>query len=332
MLKINSLFKNIYENKYLFKYLLLFFNFNDKILFGKALNKNYIKNYNFNGKDYNKKELDDIFHICDDCYCSLTSEQLFPIEDYLNKYYYKGNLKYNSDEEDSDYETDNSYISNYNNEYMINCLRIEKANEFICTTYCYIAIRAFLELLEEKNIKIIYDIDNINKNKISNNSYSEKIDSIANDIIYIPNKLSSCCLFEIIKVNFNSEIANDYYFYELVYKRIDQIYINGLVNKKYDLICTRCGIFGHSGESKTCIFYNKSYENKRIKIITKDIMNDLIETVIERDKKEKLNLKKCKNCKNNFFSNKCLMYMCKKCCNCENHKIKNIKKIKNKRK
>ena len=37
---------------------------------------------------------------------------------------------------------------------MINCLRIEKANEFICTTYCYIAIRAFLELLEEKNIKM----------------------------------------------------------------------------------------------------------------------------------------------------------------------------------
>jgi hypothetical protein len=60
-------------------------------------------------------------------------------------------------------------------------------------------------------------------------------------------------------------------------------------------------------------------------------MNDLIEAVIENDKKEKLDLKKCKNCKTNFFSNKCLMQLCKKCCNCKNHKIKNIKKIKNKK-
>jgi hypothetical protein len=53
-----------------------------------------------------------------------------------------------------------------------------------------------------------------------------------------------------------------------------------------DIICYKCGEFGHENGDEECIFYNEDYENKVIRSRVKMTLLQLTEKVEERIKKE----------------------------------------------
>jgi hypothetical protein len=300
---ITNLFKNkIYDNSDIFYYILNFLNFSDKLSLSKSININLIKNYNLIDNKFNKKTLLDINCICDNCYCELTSEQSMSLSSkYDNFLYYNLSDSENDSSDDSEesYEF-NYYESNYSNIYK--CAQMQEETEFICMTYYSIAVRAFLEIMDSKNISI--NLDEIE------------------------------CIFEL---DFDQTI------YDLIYNKIDEIYYDGIENYNLDLLCKKCGLFGHCDETKECSLFNKSYESYIIKKITHKITTDLVNKIIQKDIDEKKEIERqkklCKNCNKQFFSTVCIYKLCKSCCqynktnnNCISHsknKKNNKKKNKN---
>jgi hypothetical protein len=287
-----NLFKNkIYNNFDVFNYMVSFLNFSDKISFSKSININLIKNYNLIDNKFNKKTLFDIDCICSDCYCELTSDQSLLLSSKYDNFLY-----YDLSDSDSDLSNDSSnvsynyYDSSYSNIYR--CAQMHEETEFICSTYFYVATRAFIEIMDLKNITI-----NLDKIK---------------------------CIFE-LEVEQNT--------YNLIHNKIDEIYYEGIENYDLDILCKKCGVFGHSDETKVCPLFNKSYENHIIKKVTREITTSLINKIIQNDIDEKKTIERqkklCKNCNKHFFSSTCIYKLCKTCCqynkennSCNNHYLK----------
>jgi hypothetical protein len=286
--------KKIYDNRDILYYFSEYLTFDEKLVLQNIFTEiNLIKNYNFYDKRNNKKTLFTLNCICDDCFIDLSSDQSSHLSSLYEFFLYNST---SDNESDSTSETDSNIdptqycftINPYQNIY--DSCRIRDENEFILSTYYYIATRAFIEVLDKNNIKMdIFKID---------------------------------CLFEL-------DLDNN--IFDQIYNKIDEIYIDGIEDKRLHLFCKKCGVFGHSHQSKNCVLFNKSYEKYIVKREVDTLMNDLIKNVIDKDKEEKRQeerLKKlCCSCKHNFFSTKCEKKMCKNCCNCNAHK-----KVKNKNK
>lgn len=288
--------KKIYDNRDILYYFSEYLTLDEKLILQNIFTEiNLIKNYNFYDKRNNKKTLFTLNCICDNCFIDLSSDQSSHLSSLYENFLYNSTSDNESDstsESTSESDTHESQyyftINPYQNIY--DSCRIRDENEFILSTYYYIATRAFIEVLDKNNIKM--DIFNID------------------------------CLFEL-------DLDNN--IFDEIYGKIDDIYIDGIENKRLQLFCKKCGVFGHSHQSKNCILFNKSYEKYIVKREVDTLMNDLIKDVIDKDKEEKRQeerLKKlCCSCKHNFFSTKCEKKMCKNCCNCNAHK-----KVKNKNK
>jgi hypothetical protein len=281
--------QKLYDYKDILYYFSEYLTFNEKLTLQNIFqNVNFIKNHNFYDKKNNKKTLFNIKCICDNCYIELSCDQSFHLSSKYENFLYDNDIDTESDSEYSSENENPSYfvINPYQNIYEASRMRDE--NEFILSNYYHIAIRSFIEILDQNNITV--DIYNIK------------------------------CIFEL---DFDKNIYNQ------IYSKIDEIYIYGIKNKCLDIFCEKCGIFGHSNETKNCILFNKTYEKHIVKKELNYLMNDLINNIIDRDKEEKRQqerMKKlCYSCKHNFFSNKCEKKMCKSCCNCYAHK-----KVKNK--
>ena len=60
-------------------------------------------------------------------------------------------------------------------------------------------------------------------------------------------------LDELLPISIDDKITN---YYILLFKNN---------NIDTDVICSRCGLFGHDNISKTCIFYDKKFEKNETK-------------------------------------------------------------------
>jgi hypothetical protein len=180
---------------------------------------------------------------------------------------------------------------------MINNFKTSQEMEFFYDTFPCIAIRAFIEIMDNNGI----DIDIFNTE----------------------------CIFEL---DFDQNI------FDQIYEKIDDIYRDGIANKTLDvdLICHKCGIFGHSHQSRQCLLFNENYEMYIVKANVDEVMNSLVSRIERTDLAEKRQAERlkrlCKSCNHNLFSNKCEHKMCRCCCSCDAHqeKIYNKGKANNK--
>jgi hypothetical protein len=328
------IFIKIYEFDDIFYYIQQFLSFEDKLKYGLIINNPslLIKNKYVLSKKYEKKKLSEIFNICNYCYCELASDQQMIISDkYKNFLYYHENGNYDDTDSENGKMDFIDYYSDYNNNSlqtsMIKGHYLQEENEFVCSTFFDISCRAFLETLENKNIifdekyikKCMFCLD-VHDCQLESKSYRKKLEKNKED-------------YKILKsVGFTSK------FYDEFYKKINEIYVNGIVKDQLKIHCKRCGTFGHCSTSKLCIFYNKEYEDYKIEKDIFSLVTDLTNKVIDRLEKEKKDNKRkkklCSSCKISFFSKKCKNKMCKKCCQCNDHKknfkieIKKLKKLK----
>jgi hypothetical protein len=295
---MNDIIHKIYYIDDIFRYLLEFLNFDDKIAFGKLVNKNLVKNIDIFNKKYNKKLLSEYFYICGDCFDNLSNDMYHSLI-----YKYNNFLSYNNENSDDTENSDDEYTY-ANNDIIIRSSVIKDQIEFIYSNCYYIAVRAFLEILDSKNI-----ILNNENNKCI---LLDKIHKIDMKLDY--DSYNSCI--------FHLELNEDTY--ELIYDKMQDIYENAITNNLLDIFCEKCGIFGHCSLSNKCVLYNEYYEKQEIKNCVKDIINDIIIDVIKIYKKKKIIRKKkkhlCKSCNVHFYNKNCENKLCGGCCKCNDHK------------
>lgn len=307
--------------------------FENKIIFGKYCKKNFLKFYDFNSKDYEFKDLDNIFDeddyigdvIYDLKYCTIDYELVLHKYIECNKRtYIENNFKqFYSTDDDTDDDSNNSYDS----------YDTDDTDVFV-DKICNLPIEKFLKKIEYYNdsrygiysrFKNVFEeeLDDILHNSVYYiylRILIEKIEEYSLDIKYDV-KIGVFNLYELLPVSIDDEIT-EYYISSFENENIDT-----------DVICSRCGLFGHNNISEKCIFYDKKYENNKIKKFAEYIINDLLDNVYiinqERIRKE-LYMCKGQNC-NNKKSNKCLFDKCKNCCkdnDCLYHKDKKTKALK----
>lgn len=322
-------FEIILNNKDILYKITDYLSFENKILFGKCCKINFLKYYNFNSKDYQFKDLHDLFEDdCDyigdfrynlkDCICN---ELLFnKYLEYNKKTYIENNLEeFYSSGDESDIDTDEFVdkicnlpidkfkrkIEYYNDPYygrhsLFSNIFEEDLDNILEYSMYIIYIRILIEIIEDYNLDIKYD-----------------------------NKMNICDdLDDILPISIIDKMRN---YYILSFE-------NDNINT--DVICTRCGLFGHDNVSKTCIFYDKKFEKREIKKEVKYIIDAILDKVKnineekKRIKKRELTMCKGNNCSGSK-SNKCIFNRCKNCCKdleCLYHINQQNKEIENKQK
>jgi hypothetical protein len=229
----------------IFRYLLDFLNFDDKIVFSILINKNLVKNINIFNRKYMKKDLSEYFYICTECYDNISNDM-----------YYTLTHKYNN------------FITN---EF-----------EYIYNNCYYIAVKAFLEILDINKI-------NLNITKFE-------------------------CIFHL---ELNSEIYD--MIYDKIENIYDNAIINNLLeifcqkcgNYGHCSLSNYCVLYNES-------YKNKEIKND-VKNIIDDIIKNVFITI---KKEKIINNKKkniCKSCDLYLLNKKCINKYCKKCCNCSFH-------------
>ena len=282
--------KKIYDNRDILYYFSEYLTLDEKLILQNIFNEiNLIKNYNFYYKRNRKKTLFSINCICDNCFIELSSDQSSHLSSLYKNFLY-----------DSDSDSESSYSES-----------TSESDSIIHESPYYFTINPYQNIYDSCRIRDENEFILSNYYYIATRAFIEVLDknNIKMDIFNID------CLFE---------LDLDRNIFDQIYDKIDEIYIDGIEDKTLDLFCKKCGIFGHSHQSKNCILFNKSYEKYIVKREVDTLMNDLIKNVIEKDKEEKRQeerLKKlCCSCKHNFFSTKCEKKMCKNCCKCNAHK------------
>jgi hypothetical protein len=157
--------KKIYDNIDILCYFSEYLTFDEKLILQNIFTDvNLIKNYNFYDKRNKKKTLFNLNCICDNCFIELSSDQSSHLsslyENFLYNNYSDSETESTSSETDSDTHESSYYftINPYQNIY--DSCRIRDENEFILSTYYYVATRAFIEVLDKNNIKMdIFNID-----------------------------------------------------------------------------------------------------------------------------------------------------------------------------
>jgi hypothetical protein len=323
------IFIKIYEFDDLFYYIQQFLSFEDKLKYGLIINNpsRLIKNKYILSKKYEKKKLSEIFNICNYCYCELASDQQMMLSDK-----YKNFLYYHQESDESGW-SDNEQIeqidfidfySDYNNNSfqttMIKAHYLQEENEFVCSTFFDISSRAFWETLENRNVlfkeehlkKCMFCLDVHDCELEISKSYKKNFEKNKEE-------------YELLK---SDGLTSK--FYDEFYNKINEIYVDGILQDKLKIHCKRCGTFGHCSSSKSCIFYTKIYENYKIEKDISSLVNDLMNNVIDKIEKEKKEVERrkklCTKCSIYFFAKKCKNKNCKKCCECKHHKRKNILK------
>ena len=256
-------FEIILNNKDILYKITYYLSFENKILFGKCCKINFLKYYNFNSKDYQFKELDNIFEIDDDYiveYIDNLKENIIDYELVFNTYiecnkrtYIENNLKHfysidtdaDTDTETDDTDTDDTdkfvdKICNLPNDKFLQKIEFrsyygrllsrfsnifeEEFDDILQRSIYSIYIRILIEIIEDYNLDI---------------KYHKKMDIFNLD--------------ELLPISIDDKITN---YYILLFKNN---------NIDTDVICSRCGLFGHDNISKTCIFYDKKFEKNETK-------------------------------------------------------------------
>jgi hypothetical protein len=210
----------------IFKYIIDFLNFDDKIIFSKVINKNLVKNIDIFNKKYMKKDLSEYFYICTECYNNLS-----------DNIYHNLIHKYNNFLSDSEFE----HI--YDNCY-------------------YITVKAFLEILDKNNIKLdIIDYECIFHLELNDKIYDKIYDrieniyenAILNDLLEVFCKkcgnFGHCPLYEYC-ILYNKSYKEKEVRYD-VKNIIDDIIKNvfnvikkdKIMNKKKNNICKSCNLY-----------------------------------------------------------------------------------------
>ena len=257
----------------IFRYFTEFLNFDDKIIFSKLINKNLVKNIDIFDKKYCNKDLSEYFYICGDCFDNLSNDMYHTLT-----YNYKNFLLYNSEENN---DSEEEYIDN--NDIIIRSSIIKDEIEFIYSNCYYIAVKAFLEILDSKNI--ILNIENYE------------------------------CIFHL-------ELGEDIYelIYDKMQNIYENAIINNLLeifcekcgNFGHCSLSDNCVLYNKN--------YKKKEVKYCVKEVIDDIISDVVSIVKKKKiiKKKKKHL--CKSCKLYFFNKKCENKLCGECCECSNHK------------
>jgi hypothetical protein len=275
---MSDIIHKILDMEDIFRYFSEYLNFDDKISFSKLINKNLIKNIDIFNKKYNKKNLSEFFYICGDCFDNLSNDMYHTLT-----YNYKNFLLYNSDENDDnddDNEEEEEYINN--NDIIIRSSIIKDEIEFIYSNCYYIAVKAFLEILDSKNISLnIENYECIFHLELSEDIY---------ELIY--DKMQ--CIYE------NAIINN-----------LLEIFCEKCGNFGHCSLSNKCVLYNKNYINKEI----KYYINEIINDLVKDVISIVKKKKIIKKKKKHL----CKYCKLKFFNKKCYNKLCGNCCQCINH-------------
>ena len=249
---MSDIIHKIFEISDIFRYLLEFLNFDDKIRFSKLINKNLLKNIDIFDKKYNKKDLSEYFHICGECIDNLSNDMYFTLS-------YK-----------------------YNNDIIFTSFEIKENIEFIYSNCYYIAVRAFLEILDNENIVL-----NIEKFE---------------------------CIFQL---ELNENIYNliydkmQYIYENAIKNNLLDVFCEKCGDFGHCSLSENCALYNE--------FYRKKELNYYVKEVIDDIINDVfkinIRNKIIKNKKKHL----CKSCNLKFFNKNCQNKLCKDCCYCDVH-------------
>jgi len=141
----------IIQNNDIILHISSFLSFEDKVVISKALNKNFMKTYNFIDINFENMSISDLFNLSnkdiDDEFCEYISELCSQFTNVMSDYYddYYG------------YDIDDFMNDYYNN---ISYERIKDLSELFHNTYFSIYTRKVIEYIENNNLSIpYYDYD-----------------------------------------------------------------------------------------------------------------------------------------------------------------------------
>ena len=194
-------FEIILNNKDILYKITYYLSFENKILFGKCCKINFLKYYNFNSKDYQFKELDNIFEIDDDYiveYIDNLKENIIDYELVFNTYiecnkrtYIENNLKHfysidtdaDTDTETDDTDTDDTdkfvdKICNLPNDKFLQKIEFRSYYGRLLSRFSNIFEEEFDDILQRSiysiYIRILFGHDNISKTCIFYDKKFEK--------------------------------------------------------------------------------------------------------------------------------------------------------------
>jgi len=248
--------KILYIND-IFRYFTVFLNLDDKIVISKLINKNLIKNMDIFNKKYNQKDFNDLYYICGECFYKLCNDM------YYSLYFKHHNfLLYNDDD--------------------------KHEIQFIYNNCYYIAVKAFLEIINSENIVL-----NITKDECI---FHLELDENIYYLIY--DKMQS--IYE-----------------NAIYNKLLNVFCEKCANFGHCSMSNKCVLYNE--------IYTKREIKYCAKEIIEDVINDVYNIIKNKKIMEKKKKYLCKSCNLYFYKRKCENKKCGNCCNCNKHSIKKLK-------
>ena len=138
---------NIINTDDMFLEITSYLTFEDRIIFSKSINKNCLRTYDFNSKEFQNNTIRDIFNLCneenDDEFCEhiceLSSQFICDMSNYYDAYYGYDEVEFMNDE--------------YNN---IRCERVRELSELFHRTYTNVYSRKIIDYIENNYLYISY--------------------------------------------------------------------------------------------------------------------------------------------------------------------------------
>jgi hypothetical protein len=278
------------QNKDMKNEIVQYLSFESRVLLGKAFHTNYLTFFNFTPSFSSISDMicyteyDDFggaLHDTIHYYTNILEKEYF---EYRKSNFFYENYESIQDNYDSDYEDDEStsVISFGNYSFTDNDKESihDELQELIENSIFSIYSRKLIEISEEYNVNL------------------EKMEILMFDGYEFEPKLP---------VDIETKIVS---YYKKVFENMEEIDL--------DLFCDRCGEFGHHNTSTKCMFYDKRVEIKTIRKETQCCLKEIVNTIIEKDEKEKAIQRRepllCKKCKKNNKHSKCRIYYCYDCC------------------